>query len=153
MYRIVILVALLASFTTARSQVNGDHFNLGLGFHGWGIPVYGSYDWEFRGDFNLGVGASVSLDTDGPDEGLDGNAFGAGFFTQWYADRVLDAPSEFDVYAGAGVFYYSYRKGDDLDLNLFIGGRYFFNSKTAINLELGGGSALAGGKIGVSWRL
>ncbi|NNK80195.1 MAG: hypothetical protein HKO93_01755, partial [Flavobacteriales bacterium] len=51
------------------------------------------------------------------------------------------------------IFYYTRSSADDLDLNLFIGGRYYFNDRLGFNLELGGGTALAGGRIGVSWRL
>lgn len=146
---------LIATFASSDlfSQNNENHFNAGLGLSGWGIPIYASYDWGFRRDFNLGVGASLATGSDGRNGRPDGEAFGAGFFTQWYADRVLEIPSEFDAYAGLGVFYYTYGGGDDLDLNLFIGGRYFFNNTLGVNLEFGGGSAFSGGKVGLSWRL
>jgi hypothetical protein len=150
---LLILISVLLISSATKAQDNQNHFNLGLGLNGWGIPVYGSYDWGFRGDFNLGVGASVAFDTDNDDRGFNGTALGVGFFTQWYADRVLEIPQDFDVYAGGGLFYYTFSGGDDLDLNLFIGGRYYFNDKMGFNLEFGGGSALAGGKVGVSWRL
>jgi len=134
---------------SVHGQNQGSHINAGLGLDGRGIPIYGSYDWGFRDDFNLGVGASLS--TGGND--YDGGIFGAGFFTQWYADRILDIPSDFDVYAGLGVYYYTYKNGDDLDLGLFVGGRYYFNDSMGVNLELGAGSTLAGAKIGVTWQL
>jgi outer membrane immunogenic protein len=154
MRKIVLVIACLAlSAQGLRAQNNDTHFNAGVGLHGWGIPLYASYDWGFRGDFNLGVGGSLSLAGDGNDGRPDGLAMGAGFFSQWYADRILDIPSEFDLYGGLGIFYYGYKNGNDLDLNGFIGGRYYFNDNLGVNLELGGGSALTGGKIGFSWQL
>ena len=140
------------SVSYAFAQNNEDHFNLGLGLNnGWGIPISGTYDWGFRQDFNLGVGLSVGLDVD-DGQGSE-TALGAGFFTQWYADRILEIPSSLDVYAGLGVFYYTRDSADDLDLNLFIGGRYYFNETLGVNLELGGGTVFSGGRVGLSWRL
>jgi len=34
-----------------------------------------------------------------------------------------------------------------------IGGRYYFTQKVGINLELGGGNAFSGGKIGLTFKL
>jgi len=154
MKKIIFLLTLFVSIgMQSQAQSNENHFNAGLGLNGWGVPIYASYDWAFRGDFNLGVGASLSPNVNGGNDGPSGMALGAGAFTQWYADALLDIPSDFDFYAGGGVFYYTYDKGGDLDLRIFLGGRYYVNRQMAINLELGGGSALSGGKIGLSWRL
>lgn len=149
MKKLIFTSILCVCALTGYSQNQGPHFNAGLGLDGRGIPVYASYDWGFKEDFNLGVGAAFNT---GGDE-FDGGVFGAGFFTQWYADRVLDIPSDFDAYAGIGVYYYNHKNGDDLDLGLFIGGRYYFNDKIGLNLEFGGGTLVQGGRIGVSWAL
>lgn len=136
-----------------QAQNTEPHFNAGVGLNGWGIPVYASYDWGFMDDINLGLGASLATGGNGRDGHPDGLAFGAGFFGQWYADRMLDIPSEFDFYGGLGIYYYGYKNGNSLDLGASIGGRYYFNDQLGVNLEVGGGSALSGGKIGLSWRL
>lgn len=142
-YLAVLVLSLMSSALLA--QRHGDHLNAGLGFDSNGLPIYGSMDFGFRGDFNLGVGASLAIGGD------NGGALGLGGFTQWYADDLLEIPDDFDTYAGGGLFLYL-DDGTDLDLNLFIGGRYYFDPKIAINLELGGGTVRSGGRIGVSWR-
>ncbi len=149
MKKLIFTSLLCIGAMTGYGQNQGPHFNAGLGLDGRGIPIYASYDWGFKEDFNLGVGASLNLGNDD----FDGGIFGAGFFTQWYADRVLDIPSDFDVYAALGVYYYTYKNGDDLDLGLSIGGRYYFNDRIGINLEFGGGTLVQGARIGVSWAL
>ena len=149
---IICILGLMSGLMTQAQE--GNHVNAGVGLNGLGIPLYGSFDWAFKGDFNLGVGGSITLNADGSNGGSSSSevALGAGFFTQWYADRLLELPGDFDAYAGGGVFLYT-GPGDDVDLSIFIGGRYYFNSNMAFNLELGGGSALAGGKAGISWRI
>jgi outer membrane immunogenic protein len=146
---ILVCFLLCVAGITGQAQNQEDHFNAGVGLDGRGIPIYGSYDWGLTGDFNLGVG--LSLATGGND--IDGGILGAGFFSQWYGDRVLGLPDEFDAYGGLGLYYYNYKGGDDIDLGLFIGGRYYVNDAIGVNLEFGGGTAIAGGKVGISWRL
>ncbi len=86
----------------------------------------------------------------------------------YYADRILDIPSDFDLYGGLDLGFYIWNtkqkssvdgidySGGDLGgfgLSAFVGGRYFFNPNMAVNLELGGGSVTSGGRIGVSFVL
>ena len=44
----------------------------------------------------------------------------------------------------------SYTSG--LDLGAQVGGRYYWNSSWAVNLEFGGGVEFSGGRVGVSKR-
>lgn len=148
MKSILICIALALSVSLSGQQ-HGDHLNLGLGLNGIGLPIGVSYDWGFQGDFNLGLGASLALSS----RDYGGSPIGLGFFTQWYADDLLDLPSEFDAYASGGVYYYTYKGGDAIDLNISIGGRYYFDDRLGLNIELGGGSVLSGGRVGVTWRM
>ena len=87
----VVLFLSLAHLATAQGE---NHFNAGVGLDSWGIPIYGSYDWHFADDFNLGAGGILNLGSSSNDE-FDGSSLGLGFFTQWYADRVAAIPSDF----------------------------------------------------------
>ena len=109
----VVLFLSLAHLATAQGE---NHFNAGVGLDSWGIPIYGSYDWHFADDFNLGAGGILNLGSSSNDE-FDGSSLGLGFFTQWYADRVAAIPSDFDAYAGLGLYYFLYDGGGDLDFN------------------------------------
>ena len=60
-------------------------------------------------------------------------------------DNLFEITDEsWDVYGGLGLGYAMYNgdfdKDNDLDLGLHIGGRWFWNEKWGVYLELGGGN-------------
>jgi hypothetical protein len=71
----------------------------------------------------------------------------------YHFNTLLDLPRDWNVYAGANIGFVAGFDNDydsELDLGLQIGGRYYWNSSWAINLEFGGGPAFTGGRLGVS---
>lgn len=161
----------------ASAQYNTDtYLNAGIGLSNWGIPVYLSYEKPIAQDINIGGGISASSVARKYNNGAGKivyrhTAVGLEGFGSYYFDRVLDIPSEFDVYAGLGLGFVFWNtkltdgpNGFDekysgsaatsgLNLRGFVGARYHFNAKTSVNLELGGGNVFSGGRVGLSWAL
>lgn len=78
----------------------------------------------------------------------------------YYFDNLFEITNEsWDVYGGlaAGSSFYngdSDKKIIDFDLGLHVGGRWFWNEKWGVYLELGGGSAKGlNGGIGLTVKL
>lgn len=161
---IVLTIIILTNYSTkaqspievGQSQING-----GFGFSNYGLPVYVGFDYGFREDVTLGGEVSFRSYNDNiigtkyshTIIGISGNA-------NYHFNSLLDIPSEYDVYAGLNVGFYIWsssggypgNRTSGLGLGLQIGGRYYFNDNWGINLEIGGGNAASGGKIGVSYR-
>jgi hypothetical protein len=65
------------------------------------------------------------------------------------------------LYAGLNIGFYSWRydrnyigqRYTGLGWGGQVGGRYFLSEKVGINLEFGGGAALSGGKLGLTFKL
>ena len=77
----------------------------------------------------------------------------------YYFDNLFEITNEsWDVYGGLAAGY-SFYKGDgnndsDFDLGLHVGGRWFWNEKWGVYLELGGGSVQGmNGGIGLTVKL
>jgi outer membrane immunogenic protein len=135
--------------------------NFGLGFSGWGVPVYLGMDFGVHPDISLGGEISFRSYSDN----YYGNSYshtivGFDFNGNYHFNRVLEIPKNWDLYAGLNLGFYYWSSSNDyhgsgssgLGLGLQIGGRYYFSDKWAINLELGGGN-VSGGKIGLTCKL
>lgn len=167
-------ILILGGITTCTAQYNTNtYFNAGVGLSNWGIPVYVGYEFPIAQDINLGFGGSFRSKTESVqflNEKVKWTHTIIGFNARgaYYADRILDIPDDFDFYGGLDLGFYiwntkqkssangvEYSGGDNggVGLDVFIGGRYFFNPSTAINLELGGGNVASGARIGVSFVL
>jgi outer membrane immunogenic protein len=139
-------------------------FNAGIGASGWGIPVYAGLDFGVAPDITLGVeGSYRSYNQSYYGDKYSSSIIGIGANGNYHFNRVLEIPSNWDLYAGLGFGYYIWN--DNYSNNNFIrsdvsgigfggqvGGRYFFNDKFAINLELGGASSTNGAKIGITYK-
>lgn len=139
--------------------------NAGLGFSGWGVPVYVGVDFGLVRDVTLG--GQLSFQTDNDSYHYDGNkydnkasAVGIGINGNYHFNRIMDIPSNFDFYAGASVTYYIWdykNDGPHTDNDSFgpgvqVGGRYFFNEHFGLNLELAGNTGTSGGKFGITYK-
>lgn len=148
MKRIFFLITALifSTYSFAQSPVGngGKQLNFGLGLYGDYLPLYVSMDFGVHPDIT--VGPQIGFDL-----GLDYIAFsGRG---DYHFNTLLDLPRDWNVYAGANIGFVAgldnnYTSG--LDLGLQIGGRYYWNSTWAFNLEFGGGPEFTGGRLGVS---
>ena len=164
-FKIVIAaVALLLmsnfSFGQGTLAKGSAQLNAGLGFSGWGVPVYVGFDYGIHRDITLGGEFSFRHYSDD----YYGHHYGHSIYCfaangNYHFNRLLQLPKEFDVYAGATVGLYiwssdSEYKGDHdsgLEPSLQVGGRYFFTNNFGINLELGGGG-VSGGKFGITYK-
>jgi outer membrane immunogenic protein len=134
--------------------------NAGVGFSGWGIPLYIGVDFGVHQDITLGLEGSfrsynqnfTGTDYNSSIIGLSGNG-------NYHFNTILDIPSNWDFYAGLniGYFFWSSPSGypgngsSGLGLGAQIGGRYFFSKNFGLNLEFGGGNAFSGGKFGITY--
>ncbi|MCF6352042.1 MAG: hypothetical protein L3J06_03430 [Cyclobacteriaceae bacterium] len=140
--------------------------SVGLGVSGWGIPIYGRY--EFSVADNITVGGVLSYQS--KRYGIPGfdyrlSYFGIAARGSYHFNELLGADDKWDFYAGATLgYYFSSFSGDafagsnnlgdgGLGVGVHIGARYFINEKIALNAEFGGGSAVSGATIGVTFML
>lgn len=135
----VFIFSLVASsvFSQARKELN-----FGLIGVNYEIPVHT--------DITIAPGASTNFDLNWLTLHVKAN---------YYFDNLFELTNEaWDVYGGAGAGYAIYSgSGDDdsgIDIGLHVGGRWFWNDKWGIYLELGGGSTQgATGGLGLTMKL
>ncbi len=151
------LVSIL-TFAQGSLEPGRNQLNIGLGLSGWGIPVYVGIDHGFKENITLGGELSfrsyrqkIASNTYSHSIiGISGNG-------NYHFNELLGIDPEWDLYAGLNIGFYIWNSpaaysgsgSSGLGWGGQFGGRYFFNSSTAINLELGGGS-FSGGKIGIT---
>lgn len=138
--------------------------NAGIGISGWGVPVYVGFDYGIAKDWSLGGQLSFQTNDDAyHGYHYDSSAIGIGANGNYHFNTIMNIPKDFDFYAGASLTYYIWNYDDyhdyphpdntTLGLGLQVGGRYFFNDKFGINLELGGNTGTSGAKFGVTVKL
>lgn len=150
------------------SEGNG-LLSAGVGASGWGIPVFVRYEHPVAD--NISIGGALSFQSKSENyinskwrhtiTGL--NARGS-----YHFNELFNAPDEWDFYGGASLGYFIWNTkytgtGMSFDytgsgsggfsIGGHIGARYFINEKLGIVLELGGGSVLTGGTVGVTFLL
>ena len=161
-YLLIISLA-FSSILSAQSpiEVGQMQFNGGFGFSNYGLPVYVGLDYGLMDDISIGGEFSFRSYSD--------NIFGSKYKHtiigisangNYHFNTLLDLESKYDVYAGLNIGFYVWSSSNNypgggasgLGLGLQIGGRYYFTENWGVNLEIGGGNAASGGKIGVSYR-
>jgi outer membrane immunogenic protein len=114
--------------------------NAGLGLGRAPLPVYVGVDVAVHRDVTLGGTALVST----------GNASVAALGrVDYHWNRLLGIPRDGDFYLGAGVLL----SGSGLYPRIQLGGRWFWNERMGLNLELGGAAREAGGLFGLTVKL
>jgi hypothetical protein len=161
----IVLVIFSLSLINLSAQAplgkGGRQLNAGLGFSGWGVPIYCGVDFGVHPDITVGFEGTIRSYSgywkNSPytytTVGLSGNG-------NYHFNKVLEIPSNWDFYAGLNLGFYfgsaSTAYGgtgvSPLGLGLQVGGRYFFNKKFGLNLEFGGGNEFSGGKFGITYR-
>ncbi len=129
-------------------------WNAGVGRSTYGIPIYAGIDYGLR--HNITLGGETSFHWDGP--GVRLGMFGIAANANYHFNRLIGIPEEWDAYIGLNTGLYSIRWSKEttavIGVGGHIGGRYFFDEKTGINLEFGtGGTDLAGVKLGITSRI
>lgn len=141
-------------------------FTVGIGATGWGIPIFGRLEVPVAD--NITVGGNVSYQSYSEKYSSykwRHTIIGFGVLGNYHFNELFQISDEWDVYGGATLGYYVWNtKYDDngssfdysgsgdggFSLGLQIGGRYFFKDNMAVNLELGGGTVLSNGTVGLS---
>ena len=161
-----LIVILFLSFITiytgfAQSPLNkgNKQFNAGVGFSGWGVPIYLGMDFGVSPDVSLGFeGSFRSYNQNFTGTKYNSSIFGFSGNANYHFNRVLEIPSNWDFYAGLNLGFYVWNTSNDypgnsasrLGLGGQIGGRYFVSDRFGLNLEFGGGNAFSGGKFGIT---
>jgi len=145
----LITVSAQSPLDKGRAQLNA-----GVGFSGWGVPLYIGMDFGVARDITLGFEGSFR----NYNEKYRDDRYKSTILGNYHFNRILDIPSDWDFYAGLNIGFYSWASPDDypgehnsgLGMGLQVGGRYFINDNFGLNLEVGGGNAFAGGKFGIT---
>ncbi len=140
----------------------------GVGFSGWGIPLFVRYEHPVKENITVGGGLSYqsTSETFGTEKWKH-SIFGVIARGSYHFNTLLKANDSWDFYAGLGLGYYFWDTSFDgisgldysgsgsggFSLGLHVGGRYFFNDNFSINLELGGGTVQGGGTLGATFML
>lgn len=156
---IVLAIFVTAAFAQSPVQKGKAQFNAGVGLSSWGVPVYLGLDFGVHPDITVGGELSYR----GYDERINDVKYGHSVVGisgngNYHFNRVLNIPSNWDLYAGLNVGFYIWDSANDypgshtsgLGLGAQLGGRYYFSDGIGVNLEFGGGNAFSGGKIGIS---
>ena len=160
---IIFLVTVMAVFTlNAQSPIDKGHkqLNAGIGFTGWGIPVYFGMDFGIHKDITLGFeGSFRSYNQNYTGTRYNSAIIGISGNVNYHFNTVLEIPSDWDFYAGLNLGYYFWQTPSNypgngssgVGLGAQIGGRYFINENFGLNLEFGGGNTFSGGKFGITY--
>ena len=138
------LVFTLFTFLTVSSLYSQARKEINFGLIG------ANYEIPVHKDITIAPGASTNFDLNWITLYVRGN---------YYFDKLFKITNDsWDVYGGIGAGYAIYNgnkdKSSDLDLGLHVGGRWFWNDKWGLYLELGGGSTQgANGGIGLTVKL
>jgi outer membrane immunogenic protein len=166
MKKIILVLSIALCFLAAQAQYplqKGDNqLNAGLGFSTWGLPVYLGFDHGVHKDISIGLeGSFRNYRERWRENRYNHSVIGIAGNCNYHFNSIFEMPSSpWDLYAGLSVGFYIWSSpngyvgthSSGLGLSGQAGMRYFFSSKAAINLEVGGGS-FSGGKIGVTINL
>lgn len=159
---IIICFAALTASAQAPLSAGNAQLNLGVGFSGWGVPVYGGLDYAVDNDITIGAEVSYRSWNEGwhgydykhSITGICGNF-------NYHFGKALKMKPKWDLYGGVNIGFFIWSspsgyEGDHtsgLGLGAQIGIRYALSRVVALNLEFGGGNAFSGGKFGLTIKL
>jgi len=159
---LVLLIGITCSYGQNPLTVGSAQLNTGLGFSGWGVPIYLGFDYGLAKDFTFGGEFSFRSYRDNFNGiGYGHTIVGISANGNYHFNTVLNIATKWDFYAGLNLGIYAWSSSADypgnhtsgLGFGGQIGGRYYFTTKTGLNLELGGGNVFSGGKIGLTFKL
>lgn len=141
--------------------VHEKQLNAGVGFSGWGIPVYAGLDFGVHKD--ISVGGELSFRSYGDHwagHSYHHSIIGISADGNYHFNYLLKIPKTWDLYAGLNLGFYIWNSDSDyhgdnasgLGLGAQVGGRYYINDRFALNLELGGANVGSGGKFGITFK-
>ena len=120
------------------SEGHGNALNLFAGFGDNYTAIHGNYEFSITDDLTIAPTASIVFGDD--------SDFAVGGRLDYYFDRLLKLPTEWDIYAGVDTGI-SFDSGD-FNVNGHMGVEYLISEKIGIIGEFGLGS-LSSGSLGV----
>jgi len=142
MKKITLLLVLLVGLFTVDSAYSQATSQLNFGLIGV------AYDIPVAENVAISPFAGTNFNLDWLTLGVKGN---------YYFDNIIGMTDPWDFYAGANLGYGIWMGSDDGDgnfaLGLQVGGRWFWNEKWGLYLELGGGNNGGIGGLGLTMRL
>jgi hypothetical protein len=146
-FAVMALMALAISHVQAQYalQTGKMQFNGGIGLSNIGWLTAG-LDYGF--EKNISLGGELSVGTFGTGLGSYSSVIGLSANGNYHFVELLQIDDIYDVYAGLDLGFYTGLSL--LRAGVHIGGRYYFKKNMAVNVELGGGNAFSGGKVGLS---
>jgi len=167
MKKLFLTIAFISTCGLAMAQsplaLGKTQLNFGVGFSGYGIPLYLGLDVSVHKDITLGGELSFrAYHDDYNGNNYSHSILGYSANGNYHFNSLMSIRRKWDFYAGLNLGFYTWTSPSDypgvshtsgLGLGAQIGGRYYFSEKGAINLEIGGGSLVSGGKIGLTFKL
>lgn len=159
---IVLIFIALVSFSQNSLTTRSNQLNLGVGFSGWGVPVYIGLDHGINQDVTLGDELSYrSYRENQKNDSYNHSVTGVSGNLNYHFNTILSIPSRWDLYAGANLGFFIWNSPNSYNGNNHsgfglggqIGTRYYLSNKLGLNLEFGGGNAFSGGKFGVTIKI
>lgn len=172
-FSIVLGLLLTASALFAQSP-DTKLINAGIGFSGWGIPVFANAEFPLKFDNqSVVVGGSFRTKRERFNYFNDKYAWrhtiiGLDAGWNYYLDELLELPGEFDVYGGLRLHYFIWNSSlvdpidgftdsysgnsGGLDFSVVLGGRYHFQPNMSAFMQLGGSRYMSGLRAGVSFQ-
>ena len=138
MKKLILIACLTIASLTVYAQTNRQ-LNFGL------IGI--SYELPINSEIAVAPFAGTNINLSFLTLGVKGN---------YYFDKLLDLPQEFDFYGGINAGYalaVDNSSTNDFDIGLQLGGRWFWNDKWGLYLEFGGGKITATGGLGITMKL
>lgn len=171
MYTYLLLTLFATSATYAQGVLDSKALNVGIGVSGWGIPIYAGIDFPVHEDITIGGNLSFQTSSENHSGWTEKNTIiGISGRGDYHFNNILDLPEEWDLYGGLSLGYWIWNvkvKDDDgffsdsysaaghggFGIYGQVGARYFFKDNLAVNLELGGGTIISGGRLGITYLL
>lgn len=159
---IFLLLFICVATTNAQSPLSkgSKQLNAGVGFSGWGVPIYVGMDFGVYKDITVGFeGSFRSYNQNIIGQKYTSSIFGISGNGNYHFNTILEIPTQWDVYAGLNLGYYIWSTSSNysgsgasgLGLGAQVGARYFFKNNFGLNLEFGGGNSFSGGKFGITY--
>src|SRR5579872_1641310 len=110
----VLLAGIISSYGQNPLPVGAAQLNAGLGFSGYGIPVYLGLDFGAARDFTLGGELSFRSYRDSYNgNGYNHNIIGISGNGNYHFNTVLNMTNQWDFYAGLNLGYYTWSSPSD----------------------------------------
>jgi hypothetical protein len=116
---IIILLSAISLFTVkAQNQLSNGRvqLNAGVGFSGWGVPIYVGMDFGVSRDITLGFeGSFRNYRENYKDIKYHSTILGISGNGNYHFNRVLNIPSNWDFYAGLNIGFYAWTSPTDYE--------------------------------------